>query len=339
MTRAPLLLAVLLAACLGGCADRASPTDAEPAPAFAQVIAAGEGAPGVTLTLDRTALTMIDRAVLRLALASDDPQVRSLAEPDVAAALPLSLRLVSLRERTDMPRAWEAVIEPLAPGEHEIGAIELRLTPGPDAEVNPDAAPRTRTPPVRLTVSSFLSESELTEGLAGVKEVVEPPIHINWGAWIGAGAVAIALLLAGAWLLIRMANRPEPPVLRPAHDIARERLDRLMASGLVERSAWKDFYLELSLILRRYIEDRFSVHAPERTTEEFLAETRYHPSFSQADLALLERFLLHCDMVKFAAADTTRASAEQSAETVRAFVDRTADPERLVVVTPQGAAA
>src|SRR5258707_12752244 len=47
------------------------------------------------------------------------------------------------------------------------------------------------------------------------------------------------------------------------------------------------FYTRLSDIVRQYIEDRFGLHAPERTTEEFLAEASLPPD----NMTLLDAFL------------------------------------------------
>jgi hypothetical protein len=100
----------------------------------------------------------------------------------------------------------------------------------------------------------------------------------------------------------------------------------------------KQFYFELSMFLRRYIEDRFGLRAPERTTEEFLREARGRPALGTRDVELLERFLGHCDMVKFAKLEVVREQAESSMETVRGFVDRTT-PEAAGEGGARGAAA
>ena len=83
---------------------------------------------------------------------------------------------------------------------------------------------------------------------------------------------------------------------------------------MLERGAVKDFHIEASDIVRRYVEARFSVPALEMTTWEIVgglertgvdAETREQ----------LRRFLDRCDLVKFA---KVRPSIEESTDTVRA---------------------
>jgi hypothetical protein len=112
----------------------------------------------------------------------------------------------------------------------------------------------------------------------------------------------------------------------------------LLSRRLVEAGRFKEFYDDASLILRRYIEDRFGLHAPERTTEEFLNETRASAVLMDEDVRILRKFLSHCDMVKFAAVIPSTPEAEGVAATVREFVDRTKDAERVVQVEPEAAA-
>ena len=77
------------------------------------------------------------------------------------------------------------------------------------------------------------------------------------------------------------------------------------------------FYTRLSDIVRRYLEDRFQLRAPERTTEEFLYETSRNGLLSAEHKELLGRFLQECDLVKFARLqpdDTDRQRAYDAAE-------------------------
>ena len=78
------------------------------------------------------------------------------------------------------------------------------------------------------------------------------------------------------------------------------RLDRLRRTGLPEAGAVDGWYVELSDIVRRYIEERFAVRAPELTTEEFLLEAGRSADLKQPHRELLSDFLARCDRVKFA---------------------------------------
>ena len=94
-------------------------------------------------------------------------------------------------------------------------------------------------------------------------------------------------------------------------------------SGLLEKGEAKLFYLRLSNVLRHYIEDRFGLRAPEQTTEEFLVELRQGQPFGSAHKELLQSFLEHCDLVKFAELQPTRGEAETTVALCRRFIDET----------------
>ena len=97
-------------------------------------------------------------------------------------------------------------------------------------------------------------------------------------------------------------------------------LDALLARGLPAQGRYEEFYVEVSAILRTYIERRFALAAPEQTTEEFLRGLAGRGDFSQENRRALGEFLRHCDLVKFARLQPTAAEAAATAATCRAFV-------------------
>ena len=60
----------------------------------------------------------------------------------------------------------------------------------------------------------------------------------------------------------------------------------LIAKGLV-----REYYYRITNILRHYIEDRFGLLAPERTTEEFLTEMAHTNQLDAAHKILIREFL------------------------------------------------
>jgi hypothetical protein len=59
----------------------------------------------------------------------------------------------------------------------------------------------------------------------------------------------------------------------------------------------------VSQIIRVYLEERFELQAPDRTTEEFLSELQSSKRLATEHKQLLADFLGECDMVKFAKAE------------------------------------
>ena len=111
-----------------------------------------------------------------------------------------------------------------------------------------------------------------------------------------------------------------PPV--PPHEVAYDALRRLLALRLIEKGEIERFFVFLSAILREYIESRFGVHAPERTTEEFLEEATRHRAL-ESHRARLGEFLRLCDQVKFARYQPDDSTIQQAFDVVKRFIAET----------------
>jgi len=155
---------------------------------------------------------------------------------------------------------------------------------------------------------------------------IKPPLSLGFNFWTWLVLLFILILLAvGIWYFLKRKKQKKAPELspRPAHEIALERLDLLRKKNLAEKGMIKEFYVELSDIVRRYIEARFSFRAPEMTTEEFLFILRHASVLSDKEKELLKVFLMHCDMVKFAKYRPTAVEIEQSLKSAEDFIVRT----------------
>lgn len=148
----------------------------------------------------------------------------------------------------------------------------------------------------------------------------------SWAGWLIALIAAVVLGSAVFWgkrmLGTGRAQRAAVPA-RPCWETALEALAQLAARDYIEQRRVKIFYSELSDILRRYIEARFQIAAPEMTTEEFLGSLRQSLNFDAAQRRLLEEFLTACDMVKFARAEVDAAHMQAGFDEVRDFVQAT----------------
>jgi hypothetical protein len=156
--------------------------------------------------------------------------------------------------------------------------------------------------------------------IRGIKGPVPIPSSYAWLGWVLAGAAAAA----AAWLLWRkFRNRPKaakPVPSIPPHRKAKDRLRK--AEELLS-----DPYAFCSLVsdvVRGYLEDRFDLHAPERTTEEFLAEMRSSSALHPDHKALLEEFLERCDLVKFARFEPSQNELKALLDAALRFIDDTA---------------
>ena len=113
----------------------------------------------------------------------------------------------------------------------------------------------------------------------------------------------------------------------PAHDLAYRELEKLVSEGLPNKEEIKRFYQRISGILRRYIENRFGLHAPEQTTEEFLAGLEIARDFPGKYNSLLTVFLTHCDLVKFAEHQPKQEDIQKTFDSCKAFIEGTEERE------------
>ncbi|MGH8024578.1 MAG: hypothetical protein ACRED1_13400 [Limisphaerales bacterium] len=135
-----------------------------------------------------------------------------------------------------------------------------------------------------------------TNDIHDIKPPIDIPNGLEW-LWLAIAAAALLAILYLAWRLwtkYRLRAAVEPRV--PAHIRAKEALQK--ALEIIGQP--KAFCVLVSDTVRRYLEERFAFHAPERTTEEFLRELSETDLLTGDQKESLGRFLENCDLVKFA---------------------------------------
>jgi len=141
------------------------------------------------------------------------------------------------------------------------------------------------------TVTNLIDDLRLLE---------EPRLWPGWW-WIGSFAVIIAIVIlirrslstgrgAGVRAEFRLPSEAQEDAL-----LALEKARRLLS----EENA-KLYAIEVSSIIRRYLEQRFDIRAPQRSTEEFILEAQHSPKLDTRHRESLGTFLTNCDFLKFA---------------------------------------
>ena len=165
----------------------------------------------------------------------------------------------------------------------------------------------------------------MTNGLAATNDIrgVKPPVAIpNEWAWVWWTLAVLALAAAGylLWRRWRRQRQELPPlVVIPPHVRARQKLQEAWAF-LAEPNR---FCTLVADTIRVYLEERFELRAPERTTEEFLVELRASKHLTRDQKETLGRFLESCDLVKFARFEPTETDLRQLHEAALRLVDET----------------
>ncbi len=124
----------------------------------------------------------------------------------------------------------------------------------------------------------------------------------NWKPYILAGVAALVLLVAALLLWLKFRRKKgavEVVDLRPAWEIAFEKLALLKTSRLIEEGRFKQYYIELTEIVRGYLARMYTITVLDMTTEEFLLQFR-DMTLPASLLENTASFLRHADLVKFA---------------------------------------
>ncbi len=226
----------------------------------------------------------------------------------------------SLDEENNIVQRSQYRLEPFLSGQYQIPFFTFSFY-----DANSVGGPKHElvTEPIDIEVTSLLGSDIENLVIADIEDVVEMPKESRYfWAWTG-GAV---LILGGIVFWLRARSRDAAKLVKkivPAHEIAYEKLQKLTEKKLVEAGKIKQFYEEVSDILRHYIEDCFELKAPERTTEEFLIEMQHTELLLDTQKDDLEKFLRHCDLVKFAKHNPTMKQIQQTFDTVGDFIEKT----------------
>jgi hypothetical protein len=252
------------------------------------------GALDLEIAVSATKVRLLEPVTVHLDLWRRD-EVEVEWAPEVAAADFLVEKLV-------LPAA------PFGGGWWQRTTLVLRPVRGPGDLVLPPFVAKAKgsgdaasTPETTITVESALAGEGPAIEPPG-EPFPEPPRLLAWGAVAAAAALLLAVLFFGSRRLRRRAEHREQVAL-PPHVKAQRALVRLRTAPRTTRAQVEAFYVEVSGVLRCYLEERFGLRAPERTTEEFLRDLEAGDVLAREHRGDLARFLSQCDLVKFAAAE------------------------------------
>jgi len=168
---------------------------------------------------------------------------------------------------------------------------------------------------------------DTTKAIKDIKEPLKVPLTFKEVApYILLVIVIAAIIYLGIWYY-RKRKKKEPifkiskPKL-PPHEIALEELEKLRQKKLWQNNKIKEFYTELTDIVRKYIEGRFEIKALEMTTDAIL-EAFKRIDVSDDAKSKLKQMLVLADMVKFAKEQPVPTEIEQSFNNALDYVKST----------------
>ena len=184
------------------------------------------------------------------------------------------------------------------------------------------------TEPMALNVIQPF-EIDTTLAITDIKDIEKAPIWW-WGIirWILLALGLIGLAIGGyyLWRWYKKHHQPaeeqiDPELLRPADEVALEKLDEIKASKIWKDGKVKEYQTDLTDVVREYIGRRFDVHSTEKTSDETLQAMK--PLLEKDLFERLKSMLQLADLVKFAKWHTTPDENEQGLKTAYDFVNET----------------
>jgi hypothetical protein len=223
-----------------------------------------------------------------------------------------------------------AVISAYDSGYFEIPAIKFMYSTKTDTNNKTDIL----TNPINLSVSTVSVDT--TKEIKDLKE----PIDIPFPLWLIILYICLAILLAiiGYILWNKYKNKKKfklfeksEPILSPT-ELAYKELYMLEEKKLWQKGMLKEYYSEVTEIIRKYIHNRYNIDALEMTSGEIL-NTIINLQADAKIQEVLKNFLDLADYVKFAKFQPV--SNENELEIKRAYSFLEATKEKPVVPAPK----
>lgn len=168
---------------------------------------------------------------------------------------------------------------------------------------------------------------DTTKGIKPIKGILN--VKFSWldYIWYIVGGAVLVLLAIGLTIYFikrKKAPVPPPPAVPPVplHEQYLKLLADVDHKQLWQHGRVKEYYIELTDVLREYVEKRFNTQALELTTDELLDIARRHRELS-VHHDLLAGILHTADMAKFAKAQPLPAEHVAALDAARSFIETT----------------
>ena len=218
-------------------------------------------------------------------------------------------------ERLHAERVYH--VDAVKPGSYRLPDVDVSVSVG--AETNSFTLPPFVLQARELTAEEKAAAAAFQESAPLSALDKQKPHSLGWFV-----VVLAALALAGLLWKFFWRKKPLPAAPpRPAWDVALARLHELRLRNLPIQGQTERYYVDLSAILRYYLEDRFGLRAPEQTTPEFLDAAAQNGSLTAEQQEFMALFLRHSDRVKFARHEPSVVEMEQRLAEAERFIENT----------------
>lgn len=185
------------------------------------------------------------------------------------------------------------------------------------------------TDSVRIMVDTVKVDTT-KQGLYDIKPIIGVvKSGSNWWKYLLAIIVALALIAFLLYWFIwreKPLSKEEQIALLPPYDRAKLALEQLDDKGYLVNSEIKEYYSDLTLIIRKYLDEKVYDHSLESTTDELISRLNLLKEGNQIDvnsetIKNLESILKRADLVKFAKSKPDVELAKLDRNTIASEID------------------
>jgi hypothetical protein len=173
----------------------------------------------------------------------------------------------------------------------------------------------------RASLVRIDAKQQEIQDIRDIKEPVKPNLQFPFVI------IALTLTLLGFtgihFIIDTIKRRSALP--RSAFEIARGNIEDLKRKCLSPR----EYYREMSTIVRYYVENEFAIKATAMTTEEFLNEVGNTHRLSVGQIELLRDFLIQCDLVNYAGYEPSQEEVDRSISSAEEIIESANEKPRL----------
>jgi hypothetical protein len=178
-----------------------------------------------------------------------------------------------------------------------------------------------------IEIISILSPSDTTfRDIKGIHDIKTPINLVYVLIFLLVLIVGYAIYYLSKRLRKSSSNASPPIIIVPpeeAHVIALRAFETLRRSKYIRFEQFKEFYSELTHILKQYYENRYLVDALEQTTSEFLSTMNAMSEFDESLIRDTHGLLEKADFIKFAKASSDELESGKALNLAIDIVNRT----------------
>lgn len=158
--------------------------------------------------------------------------------------------------------------------------------------------------------------------------------------WILLGLAIVALIVAIVFVVKRLkAHKPiielHPEPVIPPDERALKSLEELRRKELWQAGKVKEYYTDLTDIVRNYLEEAWNINSTDMTSDETLEAYHDSRAYDETCESKLRQMLRTADMVKFAKGEPLPNEHTQAMSHAVEFVDALAEKNRQQAVNGQ----